>query len=313
MMVDWTLVIGLMGSSIAFACPLLLASLGETVVERGGILNLGIEGAMLIGAFSGFIGAVATGSLYAGMVIAITAGIMTVLLFALLVVRFNLDQVVCGLAVNFLASGFVIYFLRIAFPKGGTPSLANLINPFPIPLLSQIPVIGSILFDQSGFFYLALLLVPTIYYLLFRTAFGLRLRSVGENPMIASYLGIDVSRIRFSSLFLEGALVGLAGSCITLSQFNTFDTSLTSGLGFISVSIVILGRWNPIGSLIGSLLFGFTEALSLWAATFLTGSQAVSLGQLLTLLPFVTVLVALVVGGRMSRGPASLGNPFSKE
>jgi len=313
MMIDWTLIIGLMGSSIAFACPLLLASLGETIVERGGILNLGIEGAMLIGAFSGFIGAVSTGSLYIGLVIAVAAGITTVMLFGLLVVRFNLDQVVCGLAVNFLASGFVIYFLRIAFPHGETPSLAHLINPYPVPLLSQIPVIGSIIFDQSGFFYLALVLVPTIYYLIFRTTFGLRLRSIGEDPMIASYLGINVSRVRFSSLILEGALVGLAGSFVTLSQFNTFDTSLTAGLGFISVSIVILGRWNPVGSLIGSLLFGFTEALSLWAATFLTGSEAVSLGQLLTLLPFVTVLIALVVGGRMLRGPAALGNPFSRE
>jgi simple sugar transport system permease protein len=180
-------------------------------------------------------------------------------------------------------------------------------------LLSQIPVIGPIIFDQSGFFYLALLLVPTIYYLIFRTAFGLRLRSIGEDPIIASYLGIGVARIRYSSLILEGGLVGLAGAFVTLSQFNTFDTTLTASLGFIAVSIVILGRWNPIGALIGSLIFGFTKALSLWSTTFLTSSEAVSLGQLLTLLPYVTVLVALVVGGRMLRGPAALGNPFSRE
>jgi simple sugar transport system permease protein len=310
-MSEWTILIGLMASSITFACPLLLASLGETVVERGGILNLGIEGGILVGAFSGALGAYFSGVLWIGLVTAVLAGILAVTLFGILVVRFNLDQVVSGLAVNLLASGLTIYFLRVAFPGGGSLTLTELFNPCPIPLLSQIPIIGPILFDQSGFFYLALVTIPVLYFLIFKTAFGLRLRSIGEDPVVASYLGISVTRIRYSSLILEGALVGLAGSFITLSQFNTFDTRLTAGLGFVAVSIVILGRWNPVGALLGSMIFGFTQALAVWAPIIIVGSA--SLIQLLSLLPYVTALVALLLGGRMLRGPTALGSPYSKE
>lgn len=312
-MTDNVIAIAFAASCITFSCPLLLASLGETVVERGGILNLGIEGAMLIGAFSGFLGAYFTGILWVGLLTAILGGIVSVLLFGILVVRFNLDQVVSGLAINLLASGVAIYFLRVAFPGGGYPHLNFLFQPFAVPLLSQIPFVGAIVFDQPGFFYLAVVLVPIVFYLIYRTNFGLRLRSVGEDPKIASYVGINVSHIRYTSLVLEGALVGLAGAFVTLSQFNTFDTRLTTGLGFISVSIVILGRWNPAGALIGSLIFGSTEALSFWGTTFLTGPQAASLAQLLTLLPYIITILALIISGRMLRGPAALGNPFSRE
>ena len=312
-MIDLAIIIALVASSISFACPLLLASLGETIVEKGGILNLGIEGAMLIGAFCGFLGAFFTGQLWVGILMAVIGGTSTVLLFGFLVVRFNLDQVVSGLAINLLTGGLALYLLRVIFPGGGYPHLNNLFNPIPIPLLSQIPILGPILFNQTLFFYLAIILVPVIFFLIFRTTYGLRLRSVGEDPHIAAYIGIKVSKIRYTSLILEGALVGLAGAFVTLSQFNTFDTRLTAGLGFIAVSIVILGRWNPFGALVGSLLFGFTEALALWGATFLTGSNAGSMAQLLSLLPYVVTLAALVIGGRMSKGPAALGAPYSKE
>uniref|UniRef100_A0A7C3IXS5 ABC transporter permease n=1 Tax=Candidatus Methanomethylicus mesodigestus TaxID=1867258 RepID=A0A7C3IXS5_9CREN len=312
-MIEMALVVGLLAITLRTASPLLLASLGETIAERGGILNLGIEGAMLIGAFSGFLGAYFTGSLVVGFITAIIGGISTVLLFGILVIKVNLDQVVSGLAINLLATGLSLYFFRIAFSQGNFPYLGQLIDPTPIPGLSGIPIIGDILFNQTIFVYIGLLSVPLIYWILFKTSFGLRLRSIGEDPFVASYLGINVERTRFISLIVEGIFVGMAGGLLTISMFNTFDTRIVAARGFVAVSIVILGRWNPWGALAGSLLFGFTQALSLWIGTFLVGPAAPSISQLLSLLPYVVTLLALVVGGRKVRGPASLGSPFAKE
>ncbi|MBM5804950.1 MAG: ABC transporter permease [Candidatus Verstraetearchaeota archaeon] len=312
-MMEWALILGFIAAGIRTASPLLLASLGETVVQRGGILNLGIEGAMLMGAFSGFMGAYLTGNLWVGLLTSIIAGVLTVLIFGFLVIRINLDQVVSGLAINLLAMGLCLYFFRIAFSQGAFPYLGDLIGPYAIPGLSQIPVLGEVLFNQTVFVYIGLIAVPLIYFLIFKTSFGLRLRSIGEDPVVASYLGINVSRIRYLSLIIEGALVGMAGGLLTISMFNVFDSRIVAARGFVAVSIVILGRWNPWGALGGSLLFGFTEALSLWIGTFLVGPAAPSVSLLLRMLPYVVTILALLVGGRKVRGPAALGSPFSKE
>jgi ABC-type uncharacterized transport system permease subunit len=312
-MIELALLISLFSATVWYAAPLVLASLGETLVERGGILNLGIEGGMLMGAFLGFMGAYLTGSLYVGILTSAAAGLITVLIFGFLVIRINLDQVVSGLAINLLAAGLCLYFFRLAFSEGQSPYLPSLIQPYPIPLLSQIPVLGEILFDQTIFVYLGYIVMPLMYLLIFKTSFGLRLRSVGEDPVIASYLGISVAKTRLLSLIAEGLLVGLAGGLLTISLFNNFDTRIVAARGFIAVSIVILGRWNPIGAFAGSLFFGFTAALSLWVSAFLTGPDASSISQLLAILPYAMTMVALVIGGRKVRGPAALGSPYAKE
>jgi ABC-type uncharacterized transport system permease subunit len=312
-MIELALLISLFSATVWYAAPLVLASLGETLVERGGILNLGIEGGMLMGAFLGFMGAYLTGSLYVGILTSAAAGLITVLIFGFLVIRINLDQVVSGLAINLLAAGLCLYFFRLAFSEGQSPYLPSLIQPYPIPLLSQIPILGEILFDQTIFVYLGYIVMPLMYLLIFKTSFGLRLRSVGEDPVIASYLGISVAKTRLLSLIAEGLLVGLAGGLLTISLFNNFDTRIVAARGFIAVSIVILGRWNPIGAFAGSLFFGFTAALSLWVSAFLTGPDASSISQLLAILPYAMTMVALVIGGRKVRGPAALGSPYAKE
>ncbi|MDD1776141.1 MAG: ABC transporter permease [Candidatus Methanomethylicus sp.] len=312
-MIELALFISLFSATIYNAAPLILASLGETVVERGGILNLGIEGAMLMGAFSGFMGAYLTGSLYIGLICSIIVGISTVLVFGFLVLKINLDQVVSGLAINLLASGLCLYLFRLVFSEGQLPYLPSLITPYAIPLLSQIPFFGPVFFNQTIFVYIGFIAVPMIYLLIFKTSFGLRLRSIGEDPVISSYLGIDVTKNRLISLIIEGALVGMAGGLLTISLFNTFDTRIVAARGFIAVSIVILGRWNPIGAFAGSILFGFTDALSLWVSAFLTGPAALSISQLLSILPYAMTILALLIGGRSVRGPASLGSPYSKE
>jgi ABC-type uncharacterized transport system permease subunit len=312
-MIELVLFISLFSATIWNSAPLILASLGESVVEKGGLLNLGIEGAMLMGAFSGFMGAYLTGSLWIGLLASIIAGLITVSIFGFLVIRMNLDQVVSGLAINLLATGLCLYFFRLGFGEGTLPYLPSLISAYPIPILSEIPVIGNIIFNQTIFVYIGLISVPLIYYLIFKTSFGLRLRSIGEDPVVASYLGINVSRTRFIALIVEGIFVGMAGGLITISMFNTFDTRIIAARGFIAVSIVILGRWNPFGVLGGSLLFGFTSALSLWLGAFITGPAATSISQLLSILPYVVTLLALLIGGRKVRGPAALGSPFAKE
>ncbi len=312
-MIELALLISLFSATIWYAAPLVLASLGETIAERGGILNLGIEGGMLMGAFLGFMGAYLTGSLYVGILTSAVAGLITVLIFGFLVIKVNLDQVVSGLAINLLADGLCLYFFRLAFSAGQSPYLPSLIEPYPIPLLSQIPVVGEILFDQTIFVYLGHILMPLIYMLIFKTSFGLRLRSVGEDPVIASYLGISVAKTRLMSLIMEGILVGLAGGLLTISLFNNFDTRIVAARGFIAVSIVVLGRWNPIGAFAGSIFFGFTSALALWLSAFLTGPDASSISQLLAILPYAVTMVALVIGGRKVRPPAALGSPYAKE
>jgi simple sugar transport system permease protein len=312
-MIELALLISLFSATVWYAAPLILASLGETLVERGGILNLGIEGGMLMGAFLGFMGAYLTGSLYVGLLTSMAAGLITVLIFGFLVIHINLDQVVSGLAINLLATGLCLYFFRLAFSEGQSPYLPSLIQPYPIPLLSQIPALGEILFNQTIFVYLGYIVMPLMYVLIFKTSFGLRLRSVGEDPVIASYLGVSITKTRLVSLIVEGLLVGLAGGLLTISLFNTFDTRIVAARGFIAVSIVILGRWNPIGAFAGSLFFGFTAALSLWLSAFLTGPDATSISQLLSVLPYAVTMAALLIGGRKVRGPAALGSPYAKE
>ncbi|MCS7098617.1 MAG: ABC transporter permease [Candidatus Methanomethyliaceae archaeon] len=307
------LIIGLLATTMATSTVLILASIGETIVERGGLLNLSIEGTMLIGAFLGFLGAYFTGNLWLGLLMAIIGGIITTLIFGLLVVKLNLNQVISGLAINLLTYGLCLYFFRYTFSQGAMPYLKELIYPLPIPFLSQIPIIGPILFNQTIFVYIALISAPFIYYLLFRTSFGLKLRAIGEDPSIAYRLGINVNKIRYMALILEGILVGMAGGMLCLSMFNVFDVRITGAKGFIAISIVILGRWNPIGALGGAIIFGFTEALSLWVGTLIIGPLSASMSQLLSTLPYSVAIIALLIGGRRAKGPAGLGSPFLKE
>ncbi|MCC6013381.1 MAG: ABC transporter permease [Candidatus Verstraetearchaeota archaeon] len=307
------LIISLISITLQTSAPLLLASIGECIVERGGILNLGIEGAMLIGAFTGFISAYFTKNLLIGILASIIGGIAIVLFFGFLVIEMNLDQVISALAINLLSYGICIYFFRIIFSQGSLPYISELLSPIPIPILSEIPIIGMILFNQTIFVYIALISIPIAYYLIFKTRYGLSLRATGENPSIAYRLGVNVSKVRYIALIIEGIFVGIAGGTFCLSMFNVFDVRITAAKGFMAVSIVILGRWNPIGVFGGALLFGFAEALSLWIGTLIIGPISASISQLLSILPYVVTIIALLIGGRKAKGPASLGAPFSRE
>ena len=263
--------VALFASTIRAATPLILAALGGIFSERSGIVNIALEGIMLIGAFfammisyygaqSGFPPLV---SAVAGMVGAMVFGFLISMIHAVVSIRFRADQVVSGVAINILALGLTGFLLQLIFnTSGNSPSVPNL-AAMPIPVLASIPVLGPIFFNQPPIVYLALLAVPISAFVLFRTALGLRLRSVGEHPKAADTVGINVFRLRYLGVGLSGVLAGLGGAYLSIGQLNIFTENMTNGRGFIALAAVLFGKWTPWGALGACLLFGFADAIQI--------------------------------------------------
>jgi ABC-type uncharacterized transport system permease subunit len=302
--------VGFFAALIRIGTPLILATLGELYSERSGVLNLGIEGIMLLGAMVGFSAAYFTGSLWLGVLAALVIGAITGLLMAFLTVVLGVSQHVSGIGTTLLASGLAFFFYRLIF---GQPSSPPNIVPFatvPIPLLSDIPALGPILFDQAPLTYIALLAVPATAWLLFRTPWGLDLRTVGENPRAADAAGVSVWGMRTQALVIGGALMGMAGSFLSISQFNAFTFGVISGRGWVAVALVVFGQWSPWRCAAGALLFAALEALQLR----LQAHNVLNLPyQVFLMLPFVMTIVAMALVSRNARAPAALLVPFRKE
>ena len=302
--------VGFFAALIRIATPLLLATLGELYSERSGVLNLGIEGIMLLGAMIGFAAAYFTGSLWLGVLAALGAGALAGLLMAFLTVVLGVSQHVSGIGMTLLASGLAFFFYRLIF---GQPSSPPNIVPFgevPIPLLSDIPFLGPILFNQAPLTYIALLAVPATAWLLFRTSWGLDLRTVGENPRAADAAGVSVWGMRTQALVIGGALMGMAGSFLSISQFNAFTFGVISGRGWVAVALVVFGQWSPWRCAAGALLFAALEALQLR----LQAHNVLHLPyQVFLMLPFVMTIIAMALVSRNARAPAALLVPFRKE
>ena len=291
----------LLSSSLRMTTPILYTSLGEVFSQLAGITNIGLEGLMVMGAVSSFIGVSLTGSLLLGVLIAIACGIAINALFAYCVIYRQSDQIVMGMALNILAAGFASFLYRAVFGISQTPEKVEGFTSIHIPLLSDIPVIGEVLFSQNVLLYLAILLVPVCSFVLFRTPFGLRLRSVGEYPKAADSMGVKVYRMRFLGCVIGGALGALGGAYLSVAYMNMYVDNLVSGRGYIALAAVIFGKWNPKGVLLATLLFGFTDALQMRL-------QAMSLGipyQFMAMLPYVVTLIALVCFVGKSVGPAA--------
>jgi ABC-type uncharacterized transport system permease subunit len=288
-----TFVISLLAGMVRIATPILLSALGELVAERSGILNLSIEGTMLMGAFVGFLVCYASGSLWLGLVAAILAGALLSLLMAFLACTLKVDQTVAGLAINLLSSGLTFYLFRLAFKNVGSQNLPSIstFQKIPIPLLSKIPALGEILFSQNLLTYIAVLLVPIISFFLYRTKPGLELRSLGDNPR-----ALDMR-------------VGLGGAFLTLASAGLFVPDISGGRGWIALAIVIFGSWKPTRILLGALFFGLIDSFQL-------SLQAVGVAlpyQLLLALPYLLTIAALVVNRSRSQAPISLGKPYYRE
>ncbi|MCA9763224.1 MAG: ABC transporter permease [Gemmatimonadetes bacterium] len=308
-MSDDAILIGFGAATVRVATPLLLAALGETVSERGGVLNLGIEGAMLGGALGAAVGA-AQGSAVVGLALAVAAGLVAALLLAAVSVWGRADQIIAGTAVTLAAVGVTGLVAQRTFGSAGAGLELATLQPVEVPLLGAIPVVGPVLFRQSLLTYLGYLLIPLTWWLLYRTRFGLELRASGEAPTSARAAGVAVRWRRTAGALLGGALAGLGGASLVLAQVGTFTEKMTAGRGFIAIAIVVLGRWHPGGVALAALLFGAATALQYLV-------QASGLGgvpwQLLLALPYLLALVALASAVGRARAPAGLARDDQEE
>lgn len=299
---DEVLLSGFLAAMIRVATPLLLAALGEMLVERSGVINIGIEGAMLAGALGGAVGA-AHGGLAFGLVVALLAGMAVAALFAAISLGAGADQIITGTAVSLAAVGLTGVLNRKVFGPGG-PGLS--LPTFPdvaIPGLSSLPAVGHGLFTQPLITYFSWLLVPLAWWFLFRTRTGLVLRATGESDTAARAAGVSVRRVQVLAVLAGGLLAGLGGGSLVLAQVGTFAEEMTAGRGFIAIAIVVLGRWHPVWVFAAALLFGGATALQ-----FVLQAMGLSVPyQLFLMLPYAMALVALTGGLGRARAPAGLG------
>lgn len=288
------------------ATPLIFGTLGELFSERAGILNLGIEGIMLLGAFTGFAAAYHTESLWLGVLAACLVGILAGLLMALMTVFLGVNQHVSGLGITLFCTGLAYYAFRVIF---GTPAHPPQITPFEqVDLLVNVAVLGPIL-RQYPLTYYAILLVPVAWWVLYRTNFGLKIRSVGENPEAADAAGINVYGVRTVSLMIAGGFMGVGGAFLTLSTLGFFTFDIIAGRGWVCIALVIFANWMPTRVLWGAFIFGGVSALQLRLQ--LTGVRFPY--ELFLTLPYVATIIALTIANRNAAYPAALLKPYKRE
>ena len=298
----------LLAGSLALAVPLIFGSLAGAMSERSGVVNIAIEGQLLAGAFSSALVASLTHSIWLGLVAAAVAGCLVAWVLAVFAIKYLVDQIIVGVVLNVLVVGltnFLFSTLMNDLVKYNSPPR---FDAFAIPLLSQIPVLGPVLFNQTPIVYLMYLAVAAVWVALFKTRWGLRVRAVGEYPKAADTVGIKVHRTRYIAVVIGGALAGIGGAFFTLGQVGAFGKEMTNGAGYIALAALIFGRWNPLYAAIAALLFGFSENLQFGLA--ILGSSVPS--EVLLMLPYVLTVVA--VAGFVGRvvAPAADGKPYIK-
>lgn len=296
-------------ASVRLSGPVLLAALGETFAERAGVLNVGIEGILLLGALAAYLASYATGSPSAGLLASVAAGLLAGAFLAFMYVTVRASQVVVGIVFNVFAVGLASFVYRLALGASSSPQTVAMFRPLNVPGLTDLPVVGPVLFSQAVLLYVTFGLVALSALVLFRTKFGLALRAVGENPRAAEAAGIGVAGMRTVAVMISGAAAGMAGGYLMLCEVGLFRETIVSGQGFIALAIVILGRWSPWKAALAALLFGAADALQLSLQLF--GAPVPP--QLLLSLPYVLTILAIsgAFGGRAVQ-PATLMIPYEK-
>ena len=299
------IIVSILAATIRSVTPLLFSAMGELITQRAGIWNMGVEGTMLMGAFAAYIAATSTGSLWLAVLAAILAGALTGLIIAFMTATLRVDHFIAGLGLNLLASGLTLYWFQSYIQGRAQPTFSGF-RDVAIPLLSGIPVVGPILFSQRLLTYVAFLAVPAVWFLLYRSRYGLELRCLGENPKALDVKGLSVTARQFAAVMIGSAMTGLGGGFLMLGFSDRFLADFTAGRGWIVVVALIAGNWKPKGVLIAVTAFAFLESL----ATHLQVLGAQVPHQLLLALPYLASLV-LLMGVRFRSGqPARLGVPY---
>ncbi len=331
-----TVLIGILTSGVRLATPYLYAAIGEMLGQRSGVLNLGVEGQMLMGAFAAFYVTYVTGNLGWGLIAALAVGALMGLAMAFVTVHLQAQQGISGIGFYLFGLGLSdLLFQKLVgtvrtvsgFPKIELPVLGQIpflgeiqklvgtvrtVSGFPkieLPVLGQIPFLGEIFFQHNLLVYLAYLLVPLAWFVLYKTTLGLKIRAVGENPQAADSLGVSVARVRYFTIILGGMLSALGGASLSVGLLNVFQQNMTSGMGFIAVALVYFGAWSPLGVLLGAWIFSMINALQLWMQ--ILGVPIPS--DIAIMLPYVMTILVLVFAALRTRAPSALTKPFTRE
>lgn len=297
------------GGSVLLAVPIVFGALGGVIGERVGVVNIAIEGQLLAGAFCAAVAGSVTGSPWAGVVAAIVAGVLVSLVLGVFTITYKVNQVIVGVVLNVLVIGVTSFLYSQVLVSNPELNSTTRFSNVAIPGLSHIPVIGPSLFNQSLIVYLMYLVVPGVWYALYRTRWGLRVRAVGEHPKAADTVGIKVERTRYVALMVAGAIAGIGGAFYTVVSVSSFGKEMTAGAGFIALAAVIFGKWDPIRAALAALLFGFASNLE--GALSIVGAPVPS--QFMLMLPYVVTLLAVAGLVGRSRAPAATGQPYVKE
>jgi simple sugar transport system permease protein len=300
-----TVFVGILTSAIRLATPYLFAAIGEAFAQNSGVFNLGVDGVMLVGAFAAFYVTLHTENAWLGMLAAMIVGLLMGLLMSFISVTLKAEQGISGIGMYMFGLGLSSLLFKVMV---GTPITVTGWRTIHIPGLSQIPIVGEIFFQHSLPVYAAYLLVPLAWWFLDKTTWGLKIKSVGQNPAAADSLGVSVDKVRYFSVCLGSVLAGVAGASLSTATIKLFQENLTAGLGFIAVALVYFGGWRPLGILAGALLFSTVNAIQLWMQV--RGVEVSS--DVLIMLPYLLTIVVLVFSVNRARPPAALNKPFER-
>jgi ABC-type uncharacterized transport system permease subunit len=301
----------ILSTTVLYSTPLILAGMGGLYSERSGVVNIALEGLMTIGAFTAAVTTISTGNPWLGLLCAILAGMILALPHAVASITFKADQVVSGVAINFLALGLSVYLVKHLYDGAGqTPVVQNKLEALKIPVLSDIPVLGPSLFSALPTTYIALFVVIASYFLLYRTPFGMRLRAVGEHPHAAETAGVSVVAMRYIAVIISGALASIGGAGLSIAIGSEFNQGTVAGQGFIALAALIFGKWRPLGVLGAAAFFGFSVALALIGQ--LIGLTKYVPSEVLNMLPYILTILALAGFVGRADAPAAIGKPYEK-